>query len=157
MRPALDSPKCGARHMTRATTWRTTMGNIVLSPKTRRPSYDQLRQTFTEGKIMMTAAVDALPSNEKAARAAGHTDHRRVRLNNDPHHEHDLGAFEVEGQRYFWKLGYYSADLESGSEDPRDPAQTTRVLTIMRSPQAGRNQRFHSDKPQLGAFFFEPN
>jgi Protein of unknown function (DUF3768) len=47
------------------------------------------------------------------------------------HREHDFGTFEVGGETYFFKLDYYSPDLQGGSEDPADPAVTTRVLTIM--------------------------
>lgn len=50
---------------------------------------------------------------------------------NDPNGEHDFGVFEHAGERCFWKLDYYDPSLEHGSEDPSDPAQTTRVLTIM--------------------------
>jgi hypothetical protein len=50
---------------------------------------------------------------------------------NDPHGEHDFGAFEVCVQRLFWKIDYYDLALANGSEDPADPAITTRVLTIM--------------------------
>ena len=50
---------------------------------------------------------------------------------NDPHHEHDFGSFEHDGERIFWKIDYYDRSLTNGSEDPSDPAQTTRVLTIM--------------------------
>jgi hypothetical protein len=50
---------------------------------------------------------------------------------NDPYGEHDFGAFEHEGQRIFWKIDYYAPDMEHGSEDPADPKQTVRVLTIM--------------------------
>ena len=50
---------------------------------------------------------------------------------NDPHGEHDFGAFEYGGERIFWKIDYYDRAMEFGSEDPSDPAQTTRVLTIM--------------------------
>jgi hypothetical protein len=50
---------------------------------------------------------------------------------NDPHGEHDFGAFDLAGERLFWKIDYYSKDLEFGSEDPADPAVTRRVLTIM--------------------------
>jgi len=43
----------------------------------------------------------------------------------------DFGAFEHEGQRIFWKIDYYAPDMEHGSENPADPKQTVRVLTIM--------------------------
>jgi len=36
-----------------------------------------------------------------------------------------------EGEKIFWKIDYYDRALKYGSEDPADPEQTTRVLTIM--------------------------
>lgn len=50
---------------------------------------------------------------------------------NDPHHEHDIGALDFKGEKVFWKIDYYALDLLHGSEDPADPAKTMRVLTIM--------------------------
>ena len=50
---------------------------------------------------------------------------------NDPYGEHDFGAIEHEGRRVFWTIDYYAPDMMHGSEDPADPKQTVRVLTIM--------------------------
>jgi hypothetical protein len=50
---------------------------------------------------------------------------------NDPHGERDFGSFAHEGHEVMWKIDYYDKSLEFGSEDASDPAQTTRVLTIM--------------------------
>ena len=50
---------------------------------------------------------------------------------NDPYHERDFGAFDHEGMRVFWKIDYYDRSLSRGSENPADPLQTVRVLTIM--------------------------
>jgi|SRR5882672_11677130 len=50
---------------------------------------------------------------------------------NDPYGERDMGFFEHNGIAVMWKIDYYDKALECGSEDPSDPAQTTRVLTIM--------------------------
>jgi Protein of unknown function (DUF3768) len=48
-----------------------------------------------------------------------------------PHGERDFGAFEVCGERLFWKIDYYDLEFENGSEDPANPAITRRILTIM--------------------------
>jgi hypothetical protein len=49
---------------------------------------------------------------------------------NDPYGERDFGAFTHAGTKWVWKIDYYDLACEHGSEDPSDPAQTTRVLTI---------------------------
>lgn len=51
----------------------------------------------------------------------------------DPYCEHDFGTVKVDGGSYTWKIDYYDAKMEFGSEDPSDPDRTTRVLTIMKS------------------------
>jgi hypothetical protein len=50
---------------------------------------------------------------------------------NDPYRERDFGAFEHNGDRIFWKIDYYDRSMTKGSEDPSDPGQTLRLLTIM--------------------------
>lgn len=50
---------------------------------------------------------------------------------NDFHGEHDFGLASIAGNMLFWKIDYYDLALEFGSEDPANPAGTTRVLTIM--------------------------
>ncbi len=92
---------------------------------------DAFRRTFSGGNVVMTAGVDALPDMVKAEalkRAATFDDFSE---DNDPHGEHDFGAFELCGRKFFWKIDYYDAGLKFGSEDPSDPAQTTRILTVM--------------------------
>jgi Protein of unknown function (DUF3768) len=50
---------------------------------------------------------------------------------NDPYGEHDFGSFNLAGETLFFKIDYYDADMENGSDDPSDPAVTRRALTIM--------------------------
>lgn len=50
---------------------------------------------------------------------------------NDPHREHDFGAFEFHSHKLFWKIDYYDKDYSKGSDDPTDLTKTRRVLTIM--------------------------
>jgi hypothetical protein len=92
---------------------------------------DRFRTTMTGGRVMMTAGVDALPSDVKAMvirRVATFSD---FNADNDPHREHDFGNFTLTGRKFFWKIDYYDRRMEFGSEDPADPSKTTRVLTIM--------------------------
>jgi uncharacterized protein DUF3768 len=92
---------------------------------------DTLRSTFEGGRVVMTAGVDALPSDVKAMAIRKVATFADFTPDNDPQGEHDFGNFELAGQKFFWKIDYYDAAMEFGSEDPADPAVTTRVLTIM--------------------------
>lgn len=92
---------------------------------------DAFRTTMRGGKILMTAGIDALPSDVKAMVVRRVATFSEFTPDNDPHGEHDFGSFEIAGRKIFWKVDAYDADMEFGSEDPADPSKTTRVLTIM--------------------------
>src|ERR1700694_5388575 len=96
---------------------------------------DNLRSTFVGGQVVMTQGVDALPIDTKARVLSAVRSFINFTKDNDPHHEHDFGSFDVAGVTYFFKLDYYAPDMEGGSEDPADPQKTTRVLTIMRADE----------------------
>jgi hypothetical protein len=53
-----------------------------------------------------------------------------LRTTFDPHGEHDSRAFDLAGQRFFFKIGDYDSTLKLGSNDPSDPRITTQVLTV---------------------------
>ena len=66
--------------------------------------------------------------------AAGDTSvgSRPFTADNDPHREHDFGAFTLEGRKLFWKIDDFDTrDPNLGAEDPADAATTERVLTLM--------------------------
>jgi len=92
---------------------------------------DAFRTTMTGGRVMMTAGVDALPSDLKAVvirRVATFSD---FNPDNDPHGEHDFGNFTLACRKFFFKIDAYDASIRFGSDDPTDASKTTRVLTIM--------------------------
>jgi Protein of unknown function (DUF3768) len=91
---------------------------------------DHLRTTFTGGRIMLTAAVAALDPSLKARVLAAVREFKDFGADNDPHNEHDLAFFEVDGERYYWKIDYMDRNMEFGSDDPADPDRTTRILTV---------------------------
>jgi hypothetical protein len=92
---------------------------------------DAFRTAMTGGRVMLTAGVDALPSDIKAIVIRRVTTFSDFNPNNDPHGEHDFGSFQVAGRKFFFKIDTYDPEMRYGSEDPADPAKTTRVLTIM--------------------------
>ncbi len=96
---------------------------------------DNFRTTFVGGRMFMTAGVNALPVDTKARVLLAVQSFGDFTKDNDPHHEHDFGSFEIEGETYFFKIDYYALDMDGGSEDPADPEKTTRVLTIMRADE----------------------
>lgn len=92
---------------------------------------DEARRHLTDGKVVVTRGIAALPEDDQAAildRVLAFDD---FTPENDPWHEHDFGAFEHNGHRIFWKIDYYDRDGRFGSPDPADPSVTKRVLIVM--------------------------
>ena len=92
---------------------------------------DAFRRSFTGGQVFITRGISSLPQDAQAAITERVRSFEHFDENNDPHGEHDFGAFDHDGQNIFWKIDCYDRELKWGSPDPADPEQTTRVLTIL--------------------------
>jgi hypothetical protein len=104
-----------------------------MEPKTARirALNDELRQRLTGGMAVMTPGVAAL-GQEAVARITKTIEVYDDFCNaNDPHEEHDFGAFDADGHRIFFKIDYFDETLTVHSPDPSDPNVTKRVITIM--------------------------
>lgn len=92
---------------------------------------DELRQNPEKGIAVITPGVAAL------GHEAVKTIFRTIAVfddfcrETDPYRERDFGAFEVNGERIFFKIDYYDIALSAHSPDPGDPDVTKRVITIM--------------------------
>jgi hypothetical protein len=106
---------------------------MTIDNKTRIAQLNDLCRTAmgVAGRIVHTEGIRALPPSAQSAIREKVERFDTFTPDNDPFEEHDYGSFEHEGERIFWKIDYYDRRLTNGSEDPSDPAQTTRVLTIM--------------------------
>ena len=92
---------------------------------------DELRRHLIGGSAVITPGIAALGSEavERIVKTIAIFDdfcHA-----NDPHQEHDFGAFEAEGHTIMFKIDYYDRTLSYHSPDPADPSVTERVMTIM--------------------------
>ncbi len=93
---------------------------------------DEARRNSTDGSMfLITCGIKALPAADQEAIVGRVFAFADFTPENDPHGEHDFGAFDHNGQRIFWKVDCYDRDMRHGSEDPSDPQQTRRVLTVM--------------------------
>ena len=107
-----------------------------LDQKTRiRELNDAFRRSFDGGRVMLTTGVQSLGGSELAILLTRVRCFEEFGAGNDPHQEHDFGSVEIESVTYFWKIDYYDREQRCGSEDPSDPDQTTRVLTIMQAAE----------------------
>ena len=105
----------------------------LATEKTRRVRVlnDNFRSTFIGGTVVLTQGVNELPLDVKAQALLLVQAFENFTRDNDPYGEHDFGHFEISGDTLYWKIDYYDPDCQHGSEDPSDPDQTRRVLTIM--------------------------
>lgn len=91
---------------------------------------DTFRHTFTGGRVVATSGIFEQFQNDFLTVLQMVRNYEDFSEDNDPHGEHDFGAFDYMGHKIFWKIDYYDRQMEMGSPDPADPAQTTRVLTV---------------------------
>jgi hypothetical protein len=92
---------------------------------------DELRQNFAGGHAVMTPGIAALGGGAVARIVKTIAVFDDFCHANDPHEEHDFGAFDADGQQVFFKIDYFDESLSYHSPDPADPSVTKRVITIM--------------------------
>lgn len=92
---------------------------------------DAFRTTLKGGKCFMTSGVSGMGLPFSTAAQAAVKSFSDFNADNDPYSEHDFGSVQISDERVFWKIDYYDLSMDFGSNDPADPTQTTRVLTIM--------------------------
>jgi hypothetical protein len=94
---------------------------------------DDLRQNISRGhgRAVMTTGIAALGAEAVARIVKTIEVYDDFCHANDPHEEHDFGAFDAEGHTVFFKIDYYDSDMAMHSPDPADSAVTERVITIM--------------------------
>ena len=101
---------------------------------------DQFRKTFHGGAVIVTAGIAALGETTQQRIFAAVQAFDAFDEGNDPWHEHDFGALEIDvclpgsartRERVFFKLEYYDLARAMHSEDAADPTKTERVMTIM--------------------------
>jgi hypothetical protein len=89
---------------------------------------DQLRQNLADGIAVMTPGVAALGAEAVARIVKTIAVFDDFCHANDPHEEHDFGAFDADGHRVFFKIDLYEEpDVKGSNGEP----VVTRVLTIM--------------------------
>lgn len=92
---------------------------------------DRFRRTLQGGKVMLTSGVNELGPDTVLEILTKVRLFHEFNEANDPYGEHDFGSFEHKGEKFFFKIDYYNADETCGSEDPSDPSQTSRIMTVM--------------------------
>lgn len=92
---------------------------------------DQLRRNLLLGKAVMTPGVAALGTDAVQRLVQTIAVFDDFCTANDPHGEHDFGAFDFDGVEVFFKIDYFDKDFRFHSPDPGDPAVTERVITLM--------------------------
>ena len=92
---------------------------------------DELRQNFAGGAAVMTPGIAALGAEAVARIVKTIAVFDDFCHANDPHEEHDFGAFHAEGKTIMFKIDYFDRTLTHHSPDPSDASVTERVITIM--------------------------
>jgi Protein of unknown function (DUF3768) len=92
---------------------------------------DELRKHLLSGGAVITPGIAALGSKAVKRLVQTIAIFDDFCTANDPHGEHDFGAFDFDGTPVMFKIDYYDKDLQFRSPNPADSNVTERVITIM--------------------------
>ena len=92
---------------------------------------DTLRQTFSGGLVVKSAGVEALDGEVLQMVLHKVSSYDEFTGLNNEDGEHRFGMFDCKDDKFAWQIDYLNPDFDGESEDPTDPEQTCRVLTIM--------------------------
>jgi hypothetical protein len=95
---------------------------------------DAFRRDPAKGRFLVTAAVSDKGPVFIAKAAQIVADFNDFKKGDDPYGERDFFAFDLDGERLFFKIDYYDrndSSMTTGSEDPADETKTLRVGTLM--------------------------
>lgn len=87
---------------------------------------DQLRSTFTGGRVQMTPSVHELDARLRGRALYVMSKYKKF----DEDSEHDCGVFIFAGFSFEWRIEYRAKEGTGRSPDPSDPELTLRVLTL---------------------------
>jgi hypothetical protein len=89
---------------------------------------DCFRKCLTGGRVLLTLGVHALGPVRLQRLVNAVRTFNAFGPDNDPHGEHDFGAFDEGADRFFWKIDLYE---DPNVKDDKGEPKVTRVLTIM--------------------------
>jgi hypothetical protein len=92
---------------------------------------DELGQHLLGGRAVMTPGIAALGPDAVSRLIQTIATFDDFCTANDPHGEHDFGAFDFDGTPVMFKIDYYDKNLSFHSPDPADATVTERIITIM--------------------------
>ena len=87
------------------------------------------------GDVILTAGVGALSDSDRFSLLDEVRCFEDFTPDNNPYDEHDFGAIDFRGERYFWKIDYYDRAMHAHSPNPANANLTHRILTIMRADE----------------------
>ena len=90
---------------------------------------DRIRKNLSGAVIMLTQGVQSLSGQDRDELFKKIREFDKFDKGNDPYSEHDFGAVEHGGDKYFFKFDYLDNALKYFKEDGN------RILTIMRSDE----------------------
>ena len=65
---------------------------------------DTFRQTFTGGRVMLTAGINAKSKDDIARILSKVRQFNHFTEANDPYNEHDFGSFDYNGEMIYFKI-----------------------------------------------------